>query len=292
MKTIPIFLILLLAASKIIAQEPDSISDLFKMRDAERSFAQASVMIGRNAAFVENFAVESVIFTDKWITNGKQFWKERKVTPLVLKWEPEFMDIAESRDFGISTGPWDAQEYRPYTTPLATGYFLTVWKKQPDGEWNVILDAGSPTPAMTDYDHPFSFPAGADKAIPDPKKLDTGTVCNELLEREKQIISAWKNNPVPSTYASFLAPNVRIQLNGHLPTTNRDTIRKWTGHFDKLLTWITSGSGAATSGDLGFTYGMLETGNEIKRSTGHYVRIWRKQPDKKWAIILEMMNMD
>lgn len=69
-----IFLILLVVVLPAMAQEPDSSSALFKMRDAERHFAQNSVMHGRNAAFVESFAGESVIFTDKWITSGKQFW--------------------------------------------------------------------------------------------------------------------------------------------------------------------------------------------------------------------------
>ena len=119
MKSILLFPLLL--ASSVMAQEPDSSSALFSMRDAERNFARSSVMYGRNTAFVENFTEESVIFTDRWLTNGKQFSKERKPTPVVLKWEPEFMDISGSRDFGISTGPWEAQEYRPNTAPLSNG---------------------------------------------------------------------------------------------------------------------------------------------------------------------------
>ena len=91
-----ILLFTLLLPLLVMAQEPDSSSALFNMREAERDFARASVMYGRNAAFVDNFADESVIFTDKWITNGKQFSNKRKATPVVLKWEPEFMDIAKN----------------------------------------------------------------------------------------------------------------------------------------------------------------------------------------------------
>ena len=152
-------------ASSVLAQEPDSSSSLFSMREAEWNFARQSVMFGRNAAFVENLAEYSVMFTAKWVTNSLQLWKERKAVPVVLKWEPEFMDIAASRDFGISTGPWEAQEFRPNTKPLSTGYFLTVWKKQSDGVWKVILDAGSDTPPVKDTPHKFVFPAGADKDI-------------------------------------------------------------------------------------------------------------------------------
>jgi len=227
-------IILSLLASSVIAQEPDSSSALFHMREAERNFAKESAMYGRNASFVKNFADESVIFTDKWVTNGRQFWEDRKLSPVVLKWEPEFMDISDSRDFGISTGPWEAQEYRPNTAPVSTGYFLTVWKKQSDGPWKVILDAGSTTPALIGNKHTFTFPAGADRAVQVSGKENIESLSKELSYKEKQNLTVWKNNPVTSTYASFLAPNVRMQLNGHLPTTNADTIKVWIGQLDKI----------------------------------------------------------
>jgi ketosteroid isomerase-like protein len=290
MKSILIFLLVI--SSSVAAQEPDSSSALFQMREAERNFARASVMYGRNASFVENFADESIIFTDKWITNGKQFWKDLKVRPIVLKWEPEYMDIAESRDFGISTGPWEVQEYRPYTAPVATGYFLSVWKKQTDGNWKVILDAGSATPPRTGYDHAFSFPVGADKPVTNPKLVNVELARAELTEREKQFLAEWKTNPLPATYASFLAPDARIQYEVHFPTTNPDTINAWISQMHKTLTWQTVGSGAASSDDLGFTYGLFEMQDNPKGSKGHYVRIWKKQPTSEWTITLEMMSTD
>jgi hypothetical protein len=290
MKSILLFPLLL--ATSLMAQEPDSSSALFKMREAEQNFAKASVMYGRNAAFVENFADESVLFTDKWITTGKQFSKDRKAAPIVLKWEPEYMDIAESRDFGFSTGPWEAQEYRPGTPPLFTGYFLTVWKKQADGTWKVILDGGGTTPAKKDHKHTFSFPGGADKAVTNPPVLNTGLLSKELTNRENQFLLNWEKSPLLSTYTSYLAPDSRMQLNGHLPTNNADSINALITHFDKNLTWSSSGSGAATSGDMGFTYGLLGTQDNPEKIKGHYVRIWKKQPGAGWKIVMEMMNFD
>jgi ketosteroid isomerase-like protein len=286
------FLLLFLIASPLIAQEPDSSSAIFQLREAERNFARASVMYGRNAAFTEYFAENSVIFTDKWITTGKQFSRERKPSPVVLKWEPEFMDIAASRDFGISTGPWESQEYRPNTSPLSTGYFLTVWKKSPAGLWQVILDAGSSTPVKNGKKHEFNFPAGADKPVLHPEKVDISLSSRELLDREGQILRIWKSNPVPSTYRSFFAPNARMQINGHVPSSNADTIKVWTGKIDKSFTLNSSGSGTADSGDMGFTYGTAEYKSDKGGVKGNYVRIWRKLADNKWYIILEMMNID
>lgn len=286
------FLFPLLLTTSLMAQEPDSSSALFSMRAAEQNFAMASLMYGRNAAFADNFADESVLFTDKWISTGKQYSKERKASPVVLKWEPEYMDIADSRDFGFSTGPWEAQEYRPGTPPLSEGYFLTVWKKQTDGTWKVILDGGGTTPPKKDHKHSFSFPAGADKPVLNPPVLNTGSLSKELADRENQFLMNWGKSPLYSTYTSYLAQHSRMQLSGHLPTTNTDTISSWINHFDKNLSWKISGSGAATSGDMGFTYGLLEKQGKGEIIKGHYVRIWKKQPGNGWKIVMEMLNFD
>ena len=282
----------LLFASTVMAQEPDSSSAIFSMRETERNFARASVAIGRNAAFAEYFAEKSVLFTDKWISNGKRYSKERKADPVVLKWEPEFMDISDSRDFGISTGPWEAQEYRPNTARVATGYFLTVWKKQSDGTWKVILDGGSETPIAADNKHSFSFPSGADKAVKNCPVFNEDLLNKELCDREKQFLSVWEKTPLPSSYISYLDPDARMQLKGHLPSTNADSIIAFISGFDKKLIWETVGSGAATSGDLGFTYGFLQIRSSQPVTKGHYVRIWKKQPGAGWRIDLEMINPD
>jgi ketosteroid isomerase-like protein len=285
-----LILIPLLLATSVMAQEPDSTSALFNMREAERNFARESVMLGRNTAFVKNFADKSVIFTDKWITNGKQFSGETKASAIVLKWEPEFMDISASRDFGISTGPWEVQEYRPYTNPLATGYFLTVWKKQADGIWKVILDGGSETPPVTAPLHIFSFPQGADKPVSGPPVLNEEVSCKDLLEREKQFLNEWMKNPGASAYNLFLTSNARVQVNGYLPSTNPDTINLRIANLDKKLLWKPVGSGAASSGDIGFTYGLLELPGNPEIIKGHYVRIWKRIPGAEWKIALEMIN--
>jgi ketosteroid isomerase-like protein len=285
-------LLSILTYTTLAAQEPDSSSALFQMRETERNFARTSIMHGRNAAFVEYFADESVIYTVKWLTTGRQYWKDLKDRAVVLKWEPEYMDIADSRDFGISTGPWEAQEYRPYTSPVATGYFLTVWKRQADGLWKVVLDAGSGTPKMAECHHLFTYPKGADKSVSNPGNVNTEFTIAELKEREKQFFEAWNANPVYTTYDSFLAPNARIQCNGYLPTSNRNSIKGIISQLPGTIKWKITASGAASSGDLAFTYGLLDIQGQIRSTGGHYVRIWRKLADGNWYIIIEMIGLD
>jgi ketosteroid isomerase-like protein len=40
------------------------------------------------------------------------------------------------------------------------------------------------------------------------------------------------------------------------------------------------------------TYGLFEIQNDTKESKGHYVRIWKKEQEGEWIIILEVMNVD
>lgn len=272
------------------AQEPDSSSALFNLREAERNFARASASFGRKEAFQEYLAKGSIIFTDKWITNGKEFWQNRKAAPSILKWEPEFMDISQSLDFGISTGPWESQEYRPYTRPLTNGYFLSVWEKQ-QGVWKVILDAGIVTPPDLNHLHTFSYPPDSDRKINSNKKINSinkekdKSAKNELLKEEVKLLDSWKSNNV-SEYMSFLSNDARLMLNGYLPLTDSDSVKVWISKRDRTVLWLSEGAGIARSGDLGFTYGYLQKAGQ---SNGNYVRIWKKYSGG-WKILIEMMN--
>lgn len=287
-------LLSLLLSTSVLAQQPDSSSALFQMKDAELNFARHSVTYGRKAAFSEFLADESVIFTDNWIMHGKQYWLDRKASALVLKWEPEFMDIATSGDFGVSTGPWEAQEFRPYTLPVSTGYYLSVWKKQPGGKWKVILDAGTTTPPEKKYKHGFSFPEGADniKVSSSSVPIDNSITFSELASSEQQLNNAWQAKPESATYLRFISPSARLLVSGHLPATDPVSIKLRISELDKSIAWIPDGYGASDSGDMGYVFGITKTGTINKKISGNYVRIWKRRPDNSWAIIIEVMSAE
>jgi len=116
--------------------------------------------------------------------------------------------------------------------------------------------------------------------------------CAELMKMEKHFLALWKTNPHPDIYSSFLTPHARMQREGHFPTTHPDTINAWISQLHKTLTWEPVGSGVASSGDLGFTYGLFEMPDNPNGTKEHYVRIWKKQQMGKWMIALEMMSID
>ena len=287
-----VYLLLICVPVIINAQEPDSTSALYGMLEAERNFARESVSYGRNAAFIKNMAEESVIYTDRWITSGLKYFKERESAPYVLKWEPEYMDIAVSGDLGVSTGPWEMQEYRPNTVPVATGYFLTVWKKDIKGRWKAILDAGTSAPAVSGTPHLLSFPPDAGMITGNFSGDFSGKAASEINDTEKMILGKWIMTPVATTYMTFLSNSIRMLTNGNQPSTDADVIITWITQGGSSLVWKTAGSGASRSGDLGYTYGYFQHAGKPGINTGHYVRIWKKQPDGTWLITMEMRSFE
>jgi ketosteroid isomerase-like protein len=63
----------------------------------------------------------------------------------VLTWTPSFVEVAASGDLGYTWGRYEYRSNGPDGRPrAATGYFLTIWKRQADGTWRFVVDHGAP----------------------------------------------------------------------------------------------------------------------------------------------------
>ena len=55
--------------------------------------------------------------------------------------------------------------------------------------------------------------------------------------------------------------------------------------------WEPAGGGVARSGDLGYTYGVLERQEaEAWAKTGNYMRVWRHQADGTWKLAFDVLS--
>ena len=58
-----------------------------------------------------------------------------------VKWEPSMVEIASSGDMGYTIGAYKLSVNDSTGMPMVdTGKYMTVWKKQEDGNWKVIAD--------------------------------------------------------------------------------------------------------------------------------------------------------
>jgi ketosteroid isomerase-like protein len=109
--------------------------------EAERAFSARSVAQGMRPAFLAYLADDGVIFRPGPI-NGVQSWRTRQDVPGVLEWAPEFVELSGAGDLGFSTGPW---VYRASAGAKQAehGHFISVWRRNARGAWQVALDCGS-----------------------------------------------------------------------------------------------------------------------------------------------------
>lgn len=65
-----------------------------------------------------------------------------------LTWTPTEGAMGPSGDMGYTWGHFEghAKNADGQTTATITGRYLTIWRRSPDGQWKVVLDAGANEP--------------------------------------------------------------------------------------------------------------------------------------------------
>ncbi len=65
-----------------------------------------------------------------------------------LTWTPTEAVMGPSGDMGYTWGHFEGHSKDANGNPVTTsGRYMTIWRRQPDGQWKVVLDAGSNEPA-------------------------------------------------------------------------------------------------------------------------------------------------
>ena len=62
-----------------------------------------------------------------------------------ISWTPDFADVAASGDLGYTLGHYVVTVPAPKggTSKREKGNYVTLWRRQPDGSWKVVVDGGS-----------------------------------------------------------------------------------------------------------------------------------------------------
>jgi ketosteroid isomerase-like protein len=109
---------------------------------AESSFA-ASMAQRDLEAFAAHVSSEAIFFGDTAIMRGKRAviegWRrffEKPAAP--FSWKPEVIEVLPSGHLAISNGP----VFDPAGKKI--GNFSSIWRREPDGSWQIIFDKGCP----------------------------------------------------------------------------------------------------------------------------------------------------
>ena len=127
--------------------------DLTAMADTERAFAKAATVKGWRDAFLEYFADDALAIGLK-ATPAKEGLLKQPSTPFSdfeLVWEPRLGDVAASGELGWLTGPSIATNHTVKDAKPRYGCYLSLWRKQPDGQWRVLIDVGANAPEAVPF---------------------------------------------------------------------------------------------------------------------------------------------
>ncbi|GAB3273893.1 hypothetical protein GCM10027347_46580 [Larkinella harenae] len=279
--------LLLAVAGSAVAQSP-----LQDMVNTEKKFAQFSRDSTTKTAFLRYLAPDGITFSKGKVTNGRESFEKNPEGPGKLTWQPTAADVAAAGNLGYTTGPW---EFRPKSLadkPTGHGHYVSIWKKQPDGNWRVVLDIGIDHPA------PPTPPVNTIRPITGIRTVinsDTAKNREELLVFDKQFIAALEKNGAATTYKQFLAPQARLyRMNQqpYLESTAIDSLFKQ----PVTLGFFPLNATVAESGDLGYVYGnaqvLTTVGGKSTKQAGNYLRIWKKGNQNQWKIVLDLITLE
>jgi ketosteroid isomerase-like protein len=145
------FLLVCISSITFAAAKPDLEHERAALLKAEADFEKARAEQGLQG-WLSFFADDTAdVAPGQPITIGKDAMRrrlEREWNPnLKLTWKPAKADVGASADLGYTFGTWELTGTSRSGEPVhLTGKYSTVWKKQKDGTWKVVLDLGNTDP--------------------------------------------------------------------------------------------------------------------------------------------------
>jgi ketosteroid isomerase-like protein len=279
------FVLLALARGLLAADSPnDALNSLVQ---AEKDFAQMSMEKGMREAFLANLADDGIVF-DPGPLNGKTVYAKRAASDGQLTWQPIFADVAFAGDLGYTTGPWEYKKNRADEKPSAYGQFFSIWKRQNDGKWKLVLDGGVDNAAPINKQAPVEIsPNELASRVP----IDLKTARRTLAAAEKEFDAASAAD-AGAALIDAAARNIRVFRNGRFPAVGREAAQLMIGYDHGKLKAKRTGGGISRSGDFAYSYGDYTNERLDGIERGHFVTVWRMSIGGEWKLAVDVRKQD
>ena len=273
----------------VLTQEKPIRTELLSLANAERAFAKLSVEKGVRESFYQSFAEEGVNFQPH-PTNIREAYRKTSapatLPPVTLNWAPIYGDISMAGDMGYTTGPFLVEDHSPAKRPSRHGMYSSVWKKQADGSWKVVLDLGIQlNSAVAPLDATFqAAPIWSVK----PRKASAEDNLASLLKADRAFFEAAKAG-ASQAWEKLLSSDARIHRNQMMPIVGKTELKAWIGKQSAAVSGEPIKADVALSGDFGYSYGKYELKAE-KVEKGYYARVWKRDAKGDWRIVFDVTN--
>jgi len=280
---------LLLAAAPAPAGDAPMPADQAAMVAAERAFVKLAAERGFRDSFYHYFAPEGIAFGPHPFRTRAVLERQPSVPgPMGAVWAPVWGDISQAGDLGWNTGPLLFEARPAQNRPERHGMFFSVWKKQPDGSWLVVLDLGSDTPEpVVPLDSPYqtSWRQARGPAVAPGVAVAKAS----LLAAERELLADMKSRGIGPAYASRFADDARVHRPGVMPVAGRAALDGWLAGQSHAQSGAPLAADVARSGDLGYAYGSYETLGE-QPAAGYYARVWKRDAQGNWRIVMDTVS--
>jgi ketosteroid isomerase-like protein len=263
--------------------------------ESERAFSRLAEAKGIREAFLTWLAPDAVVFRPGPVEARPVYEKMDPANPAVLTWEPEVAEVAASGELGYTSGPYRVRP-GPGRDPAGFGHYVSVWKKQPDGSWKVLLDIG------VQHDPPASPVPAGNVATPhaehERQALSPEALRDEELafgQRAGAFIEETGMKGLRKALAAAATDDIRVYRPGRPPAVGKEALKdlipaaagrvirdspQRRAAYEVVVSW---------SGDLACSHGTSEFWkDQTTVETTAYLRIWRKDGSGVWKICLDI----
>ena len=269
-------LLLAFALAACASPPPPQTANADAIVAAERAFAAEAAERGWAAAFRRWAAADAITLSPDPVNAQENLAQVPGDGETTLDWRPAYAGVSQSGDFGFTTGPFQIRGREGIV-----GHYFTVWRRQRDGSWKWIFDAGTgvrdPGPAVA-----------IDADIPTlPVALETSGSAEAAVAEVTAIESQIANGgAIPSEALSRrLAHNARVNRPGAAAAADRASAVALV-LADGGVGYRPLRSEAASSGDMVFTLGEVRDQHEGAERLRYYARIWQRRPEG-WRVVFD-----
>ncbi len=258
-----------------------------ELYDTERAFVRLAAQKGFRDSFYTYFADTGIAF------NPHPFRVRTALAgappspgPMGAAWAPVYGDISAAGDLGWDTGPLVVQGKEG--APDRHGMFFSIWKRQADGQFKVVLDVGSDTPAAV---VPLDEPAQTSHRAsgPAPAGVDVAASRDSLVSVERAFLATAAGESLGRAYGSRLSDEARVHRPGAMPVVGRVALGEWANMQGAKFTGEPLFVDVSKSGDLGYAYGNYERAGDASEA-GYYARVWKKDANGDWRIVMDTVS--
>lgn len=116
-----------------------------EMVQTDRDFSAASEKEGMKKAFLNYIADDAVLLRPGYlpIVEGDvvKFLTSQEDTSFVMTWDAKGGQLSKSNDLGYTYGVYEIKLKEKDS--VINGTYLSIWQKQTDGKWKLVLDTGN-----------------------------------------------------------------------------------------------------------------------------------------------------